>query len=129
MEEVTEPRICKNCNNQFHGLYCNLCGEKVILPKDRKLSNVVGSILAITSIVDNKFFKSLKLIVTNPGFLSREYADGRRVRYMRPLQLFFILNLIQDAALCFAPRKDRPNRCKSLGNKRKHAADEHGVDL
>ena len=94
IEEAPEPRICKNCNNQFHGLYCNQCGEKVILPKDRKLSNVVGSILAITSIVDNKFFKSLKLVVANPGFLSREYADGRRVRYMRPLQLFFILNLI-----------------------------------
>ncbi len=33
------------------------------------------------------------LVVSNPGFLSKEYIDGIRVKYVRPLQLFFILNL------------------------------------
>ena len=75
-------------------MYCNLCGEKVILPKDRKFKTFLGSVLIATTFVDNKFIKSLWLIIRNPGFLSKEYVEGKRVRYMRPLQLFFILNLV-----------------------------------
>ena len=86
--------ICKSCGNTFHGTYCNLCGEQVIEPKDRKLGPVMGKVLIATTISDNKFLRGLKLMVTDPGFLSREYVDGRRVNYMRPLQMFFILNLV-----------------------------------
>ncbi|MBL7857609.1 MAG: DUF3667 domain-containing protein [Cyclobacteriaceae bacterium] len=89
-----ETHICKSCGNEFIGLYCNLCGEKVILAKDRKFKTFLGSVLIATTIVDNKFIKSLWLIIKNPGFLSKEYVEGKRVRYMRPLQIFFILNLI-----------------------------------
>lgn len=51
-------------------------------------------VLASTTIVDNRFLKSLWLTMSRPGFLSREYVDGRRIMYMQPLQMFFILNLI-----------------------------------
>ncbi|MBL0744370.1 DUF3667 domain-containing protein [Chryseolinea lacunae] len=86
--------ICKNCGHTFKGIYCNLCGEKVIEPKDRKLNSILTTVLISTTFVDNKFLKSLRLTLSNPGFLAREYVDGRRVRYMRPLQMFFILNLV-----------------------------------
>lgn len=95
---MTEPslreHVCKSCGNTFVGLYCNLCGEKVIEAKDRKLDSYLTRVLISTTVVDNKFVKSLWLIIRKPGFLSREYVDGRRVHYMRPLQIFFILNLI-----------------------------------
>jgi hypothetical protein len=95
METTPYPhRVCKNCGHHFEGYYCNLCGEKVIEPKDRKFKSVLSNILISTTIVDNKFIKSLRLTIFKPGFLSREYVDGRRVPYMRPLQMFFILNLI-----------------------------------
>ncbi|WP_333819615.1 DUF3667 domain-containing protein [Ohtaekwangia sp.] len=89
-----QQHVCKSCSNTFVGLYCNLCGEKVIEPKERKIQSVIGHLLVASTIVDNKFLKSLWYTVTKPGFLSREYVDGRRVMYMRPLQMFFILNLI-----------------------------------
>lgn len=85
---------CKSCGNNFLGLYCNLCGEKVIEPTDRKFSNFLNTVLISTTVLDNKFIKSLWLIIMNPGFLSSEYVNGRRIRYMRPLQVFFILNLV-----------------------------------
>jgi len=85
--------ICKSCGNEFRGLYCNVCGEKVIEPKDRSFRVFLSKVLIATTIVDNKFVKSLLLTIRQPGFLSREYVDGRRVNYMRPLQMFFILNL------------------------------------
>ncbi|HPM32811.1 MAG TPA: DUF3667 domain-containing protein [Chryseolinea sp.] len=90
----TIEHICKSCGNTFVGLYCNQCGEKVIEAKDRKFKTFLANVLIATTFVDNKFIKSLWLTLKNPGFLSREYVDGRRVQYMRPLQMFFILNLI-----------------------------------
>ena len=51
------------------------------------------SISAVT-LADNRFLKSLWLTLKNPGFLSKEYANGRRVNYIRPLQMFFVLNLV-----------------------------------
>ena len=93
-EAQSQEYICKSCGNSFSGLYCNLCGEKVIEAKDRKLNIFVAKVLIATTFVDNKFIKSLWLTVRKPGFLSREYVDGRRVQYMRPLQMFFILNLV-----------------------------------
>jgi hypothetical protein len=94
--DISNPlseHICKSCGNEFRGLYCNVCGEKIIEPKDRSFRVFLSKILIATTIVDNKFVKSLVLTIRQPGFLSREYVDGRRVNYMRPLQMFFILNL------------------------------------
>lgn len=86
--------ICKSCSNTFTGRYCNQCGEKVIEPKDRQFRTFLGNVMIATTFVDNRFIKSLWLTIRRPGFLSREYVDGRRIMYMRPLQMFFILNLI-----------------------------------
>jgi len=85
---------CKSCGHVFSGSYCNLCGEKIIEARDRKLNSVISTVLIATTIVDNRFVKSLRYTISNPGFLSKEYVTGRRVMYMRPLQMFFILNLV-----------------------------------
>jgi hypothetical protein len=94
MEQVFGEHICTSCGNTFIGLYCNRCGEKVIEPKDRSLKAFLSNILIAITFADNRFVKTLWMVIKNPGFLSKEYADGRRVNYLRPLQLFFILNLI-----------------------------------
>jgi hypothetical protein len=85
---------CKSCGHEFSGTYCNICGEKVIEPKDRSMRTFFSSVVVALTLADNRFVKTLWLTIKNPGFLSREYADGRRVHYIRPLQLFFILNLV-----------------------------------
>lgn len=86
--------ICKSCGNQFEGLYCNKCGEKVLQPVDRSFRSFLSNILLAVTFTDNKFIRSLKFVITKPGFLSKEFSEGRRVNYIKPLQLFFILNLI-----------------------------------
>jgi hypothetical protein len=95
VQEVTlETLICKSCGNTFEGMYCNICGEKVLLPADRSFKAFMNDIKLAVIPKNNPFLKSLKLVILKPGFLSKEYADGRRVNYIRPLQLFFILNVI-----------------------------------
>src|SRR5688500_14812157 len=84
--------ICKTCGNPFTGIYCNLCGEKVLEPRDRTFKTFLSNIQVALTFADNKFLRSLKLIITHPGFLSKEFVEGKRVNYTKPLQLFFVLN-------------------------------------
>lgn len=44
--------------------------------------------------LDSKLLKSLWLLVSRPGFLTAEYVAGRHKVYMKPLQLFLVVNLI-----------------------------------
>ncbi len=94
MENLPQEHICKSCGNQFTGFYCNLCGEKVIVPQDRSFRAFLGSILIALTLADSKFLRTLWLMVKNPGFISKQFAEGRRVKYLKPLSVFFVLNLI-----------------------------------
>ena len=91
VKTAIKEQTCKSCGNKFQGLYCNQCGEKVLVEDDRTFRSFISNFLAFA---DNKFLKTLWIIIRNPGFLSRQYAEGKRVNYLRPLQLFFVLNLI-----------------------------------
>jgi hypothetical protein len=94
MASEPQEHICKSCGNHFTGSYCNLCGEKVILPQDRSFRTFLGSILIALTLADSKFLRTLWLMIRNPGFISREFAEGRRVKYLKPLSVFFVLNLV-----------------------------------
>jgi hypothetical protein len=96
IEAVQAKRIhaCQSCGQSFAGNYCNHCGEKVLVASDRTFKTFLNNFLVALTVTDNRFIKSLWMVVSKPGILSKEYAEGRRVNYFRPLQLFFILNLI-----------------------------------
>jgi hypothetical protein len=86
--------ICKSCGNSFRGSYCNVCGEKILSQQDRTFKTFLSYILTAVTFADNKFVKTLWWVIKKPGFISREFAEGRRVNYLKPLSLFFVLNLI-----------------------------------
>jgi hypothetical protein len=85
---------CKSCGNRFQGYYCNVCGEKVLTPSDRTFKSFLNNFAPLLSWKNNKFLNSIKTVILQPGSLSREFVEGRRVRFVRPLQLFFVLNLV-----------------------------------
>lgn len=93
MPESTEY-TCRNCGYRHNGLYCNECGEKVILPSDRSVRKFIKNLVIAFTIVDSTFARTLWMVVRKPGKLSLEYVEGRRVPYIRPLSLFFVLNLL-----------------------------------
>jgi hypothetical protein len=86
--------ICKSCGNRFHGYYCNVCGERVLTPSDRTFKSFLNSFVPLLSWKNNKFLNSIKTVILRPGLLSKEFVEGRRVGFVRPLQLFFVLNLV-----------------------------------
>lgn len=85
---------CKSCGNQFEGNYCNQCGEKVIVPADKSFRKFLNNILIAVTFADSKFVKTLWLILKRPGFVSYELTNGRSIAYLKPISVFFVLNLV-----------------------------------
>ncbi len=94
MADQSELHTCKSCGNSFTGIYCNVCGEKVILPVDRSFKIFLNNLVNAVTSADNKFVRTLWWIIKKPGFISRELANGRTVRYQPLASVFFVLNLV-----------------------------------
>jgi Protein of unknown function (DUF3667) len=94
IEPSTESHICKSCSNAFTGNFCNQCGEKVLRPSDRSFKKFIGSILVAITFADTKSIKTLWVVLKRPGHVSKEIAAGKTIMYLKPISLFFVLNLI-----------------------------------
>ena len=84
---------CKSCGNTFTGNFCNQCGEKVHHASDRSFKRFAETIFKAITFADSKFIKTLWLVLSKPGFLTKEFVEGKRVKYLKPLSLFLVLNL------------------------------------
>jgi len=92
---------CKNCGTPTRGNYCHQCGQAahVHVPSAREfLHEFLGHYVAL----EGKLWKSLALLLFKPGFLSREYIEGRRVRYLEPLRLYLSFSIIFFALVKFS---------------------------
>jgi hypothetical protein len=85
---------CPSCAAESLGRFCSHCGEKEITDRDYSLGHFFGEIITAVTLLESRALRSLWLVVTKPGFLSSEYFKGRRVRYVKPLQLFVSLNVV-----------------------------------
>lgn len=95
MQEQQSPQnTCASCGAALHGKFCSQCGEKKLNEKDKSVAHFFEEFIHILTHADSKFLKSLKYLITKPGFLTAEHLAGRRKMYTSPLSLFFIGNLI-----------------------------------
>ncbi len=80
-------KICLNCQATVQGRYCHVCGQENIEPKETAWSMLTHFFKDVMHF-DGKFFSSLKLLVTRPGFLTREFMAGRRNSYLNPVKMY-----------------------------------------
>ena len=87
------PTTCPNCGRDLEGAYCAACGQKVA-PLNPTFHDLMHDIVHEFLHVDGKIFHSVRLLLTRPGFLSYEYFNGRRARYVSPLRLYLIFSVV-----------------------------------
>jgi Protein of unknown function (DUF3667). len=85
---------CRNCGALTQGAYCHICGQSILAGRRRSLRNIVFNMLENLFSVDNKIFATLKVLIFSPGKLTREYIDGRVVRYVLPGKLFWFISIL-----------------------------------
>ena len=84
---------CLNCAAPLHGPYCHACGQKVAHTK-LGIHDFVHEATHEFLHLDGKILKTVKLLVTKPGLLTKEFIEGRRARYISPLRVYLTFSLL-----------------------------------
>ncbi len=90
---LSPPRLCSNCRCMLQGNFCSACGQP---DKDvkRPLLNLLKELMNVIFELDGRAYRTLFFLFVRPGFLSKEYVEGRRASYTPPLRLFLILSIL-----------------------------------
>jgi hypothetical protein len=91
-------RACLNCDlplDRSH-LYCPRCGQDVETSRV-SFGDLVREAWGEFVQIDSKLTRTLVALAFRPGWLTREYLAGKRVRYLSPFKMYLVV-----AALFFA---------------------------
>lgn len=92
--------FCHNCGIRLSGPYCAACGQKV-RPLNITVHDFFHEFIHETLHVDGRLFQSIRRLILSPGFLTREYLQGRRARWISPIRLYLIFSVIFFALSAF----------------------------
>jgi hypothetical protein len=70
-----------------------VCGQENIEPKETVWGLISHFFYDITHF-DGKFFSTSKLLILRPGFLPKEYLEGRRARYLHPIRMYVFTSAV-----------------------------------
>ena len=86
------PIMCENCGAAKQGAYCAVCGQNDRNYR-RNVFPVVAEALAEAFETDSRLFRTLGVLFTRPGFLSKEFSENRRARYLSPFRLYLFTSI------------------------------------
>lgn len=84
---------CKNCEQSFVGNFCPNCGQSAHehrVDAHYFLHDIPHSVLH----VDSGFFYTIKMLFTKPGLMIRDFLEGKRVRYFRPVAFVMVMTAL-----------------------------------
>lgn len=92
---MNKPLIntCKNCGTKVKGNYCAICGQKTTVAKVT-FKETFQDLLDAVFTIDAPFLTTLRMLVINPGMLFREYLNGKRKKYYKPVTFFILMTVL-----------------------------------
>jgi hypothetical protein len=107
-KKVKSNIYCLNCGSKLRGDYCHKCGQKAA---DTNL-NVWGFVMEYlynAFMWDPKFLKTLWLLVSKPGVLTKEFLAGKYVSQVHPLKLNMFMLFIFVTIFVFFSGAEKVN--------------------
>lgn len=93
---------CLNCGAELQGDWCHFCGQKASA-HHLSLHDVAHDATHEFLHLDGKILQTMKLLLLRPGQLTREFIEGRRIRYISPLRLYLTWSVIFFALTAIVP--------------------------
>lgn len=89
---------CLNCGAPLSGRFCAACGQKRIELDERRLAWFFKELGASVFGADGRLRRTLASFLLRPGELSAAWLNGQRARYLAPLGVFLLVNLVYFVA-------------------------------
>jgi hypothetical protein len=87
------PAGCLNCGQAISGKFCSNCGQEAVDHR-AALWPLLRDVLDEFVRWDSKIVKTIALLLARPGFLTNEYNDGKRVKYLSPFRLYLTVSVL-----------------------------------
>jgi len=84
---LREDKNCLNCGHHVPDTYCSHCGQPNTEP-ELTLANLLHDFFHMFTHFDGKFFQTLRVLFSRPGYLTRAFLDGKRRQYLPPVQMY-----------------------------------------
>ena len=111
---------CLNCGFHVEEHYCSRCGQPNLELKENFWEFISHSIAHYFHF-DNKFFQTLKPLITKPGIVTLDYLAGKRARYINPVSMYIFVSIVYF--LVVSPpktkEKDKPRTYSEVLKQRK----------
>ena len=85
---------CRNCGAALAVEYCAACGQRRFRADDRRMAHLLGEAFDALTDFDGRIWRSLRAVLLQPGLIARDWIDGRRARWVSPIRLFLLANLL-----------------------------------
>src|SRR6266404_2948831 len=107
-KEANPLTHCENCGQELRGHYCSNCGQAAV-SYHRSFRHVVVDVLDSFLNWDSKFIRSLGLLLWKPGWLTNQFLEGKRVRFVHPLRLYLLVSIVFFLCARLIPVSDTRN--------------------
>jgi hypothetical protein len=88
---------CANCAAALVGDWCHCCGQRAS-HHHRSLRHLTAELIEGLTHADGRLWHTMRLLVTRPGQLTRDYLRGRRAAEIPPLRMFLVTLLLVFAS-------------------------------
>lgn len=92
--ERVGSEACMNCGAALAGAYCAACGQRRFVESDRRFGHLLGEFFSAATDLDGRFWRSMRALLFSPGRIAGDYIAGARIRWMSPISLFLLANLM-----------------------------------
>lgn len=97
MSKAVEKRSlnCLNCGHELgsEDNFCPNCGQNNYTHK-LTVSTILGDFISDYFSFDSKLFQSLSPLMIKPGYLTKEFCSGKRIKYIHPVRLYLFISFL-----------------------------------
>ena len=92
-QPAADNTSCKNCETVFSGRFCPECGQSVN-DFDKPFGFIIINFLGDFFAFDTRFFRTIKVLILKPGYLSTAFFNGKRAPYAPPIRIFIFSSFL-----------------------------------
>lgn len=90
---IRKEKNCLNCNAEVNGVFCPECGQPNREPV-LGIKDLLDDFIHMMTHFDGKFFSTVRMLITKPGYLSKAFLSGQRMKYLPPVQMYVLTSAI-----------------------------------
>ena len=106
--------VCQNCGETYSGNYCPTCGQTHKV-KRFEVTTIAKEFVSEAMDIEHGFLRSFLELFWRPGYMMRDYLNGRRKDYNKPFKAIFVLATVYLIAAHLLDPASFGNKERELG--------------